>query len=204
MVAQSFERIHRSQPGRHGRAAAPIQGGRQRRRRSSWTAPRLYEVLGLGPDLKPQQDLTLWIRRKNGAGRDRAGALPHRYPHRGRLLPARRHPAVTCCASCSPGRSAGGTPGRTAACGRSRCGGAGVPPVSVGHVCTFRRRGCARRASRRPRIQVRTDPAAARILDLANSLRSGQVSPLRFVCPYSCVPSRILWSEARRNEGREV
>ena len=30
VVAQSFERIHRSQPGRHGRAAAAIQGGHER------------------------------------------------------------------------------------------------------------------------------------------------------------------------------
>jgi len=27
----------------------------------------LYEVQGLGPNLKPQQDLRLWIRRKNGS-----------------------------------------------------------------------------------------------------------------------------------------
>jgi aconitate hydratase len=27
----------------------------------------IYEVLGLGHHLKPQQDLRLWVRRKNGA-----------------------------------------------------------------------------------------------------------------------------------------
>ena len=31
VIARSFERIHRSQPGRHGRAAAAVQGQRQRR-----------------------------------------------------------------------------------------------------------------------------------------------------------------------------
>ena len=66
VVAQSFERIHRSNL--VGMGVLPLQF------KNGVTAQTLkldgseiYEVLGLGPNLKPQQDLTLWIRRKNGA-----------------------------------------------------------------------------------------------------------------------------------------
>ena len=65
-MAQSFERIHRSNL--VGMGVLPLQF------KAGVTAQTLkldgseiYEVLGLGPNLKPQQDLTLWIRRKNGA-----------------------------------------------------------------------------------------------------------------------------------------
>ena len=66
VVAQSFERIHRSNL--VGMGVLPLQF------KAGVTAQTLkldgseiYEVLGLGPNLKPQQDLTLWIRRKTGA-----------------------------------------------------------------------------------------------------------------------------------------
>ncbi|MGD0536685.1 MAG: aconitate hydratase [Verrucomicrobiota bacterium] len=66
VVAQSFERIHRSNL--VGMGILPLQF------KDGVSAPslkldgtELYEVLGLGPHLKPQQDLKLWIRRKSGA-----------------------------------------------------------------------------------------------------------------------------------------
>ena len=66
VVAQSFERIHRSNL--VGMGVLPLQF------KDGVTAQTLkldgseiYEVLGLGPNLKPQQDLKLWIRRKSGA-----------------------------------------------------------------------------------------------------------------------------------------
>ncbi len=66
VVAQSFERIHRSNL--VGMGILPLQF------KDGVSAPslkldgtELYEVLGLGPHLKPQQELKLWIRRKSGA-----------------------------------------------------------------------------------------------------------------------------------------
>jgi aconitate hydratase len=54
------------QPGRHGRAAAPVQGRHDRLRPSASTAPRPTRCSGLGQALKPQQDLTLRITRAGG------------------------------------------------------------------------------------------------------------------------------------------
>ncbi|MBI1839759.1 MAG: aconitate hydratase AcnA [Verrucomicrobia bacterium] len=66
VVAQSFERIHRSNL--VGMGVLPLQF------KEGATAQTLkldgsetFDVLGLGPNLKPQQDLTLRITRKNGA-----------------------------------------------------------------------------------------------------------------------------------------
>jgi aconitate hydratase len=66
VVAQSFERIHRSNL--VGMGVLPLQF------KEGTTAQTLkldgtevYEVQGMGPGLKPQQDLKLWLRRKSGA-----------------------------------------------------------------------------------------------------------------------------------------
>jgi aconitate hydratase len=65
-VAQSFERIHRSNL--VGMGVLPLQF------KEGTTAQTLkldgfetFDVVGLGPDLKPQQDLTLRITRKDGS-----------------------------------------------------------------------------------------------------------------------------------------
>jgi aconitate hydratase len=66
VVAQSFERIHRSNL--VGMGILPLQfkeGASAQTLKLDGT--EIYEVLGLGHHLKPQQDLRLWIRRKNGA-----------------------------------------------------------------------------------------------------------------------------------------
>jgi aconitate hydratase len=69
VVAQSFERIHRSNL--VGMGVLPLQF------KEGTTAQTLqldgsetYDVLGLSPALRPQQDLTLRITRKNGASED--------------------------------------------------------------------------------------------------------------------------------------
>jgi aconitate hydratase len=66
VVAQSFERIHRSNL--VGMGVLPLQfkeGTSAATLKLDGT--EVYEVQGLGPNLKPQQELTLWIRRTTGA-----------------------------------------------------------------------------------------------------------------------------------------
>ena len=66
VVAQSFERIHRSNL--VGMGILPLQFKDGTNAQSlKLDGTETYEVQGLGPNLKPQQDLTLWIRRKNGS-----------------------------------------------------------------------------------------------------------------------------------------
>ncbi len=69
VVAQSFERIHRANL--VGMGVLPLQS------KDGTTAQSLkldgtetYDVLGLGADLKPQQDVTLRVRRANGTTED--------------------------------------------------------------------------------------------------------------------------------------
>ncbi len=66
VVAQSFERIHRSQPRRHGRAAAAIQGRHHRRRRSKLDGTETFDIIGLTGELRPRQKATLVVHRANG------------------------------------------------------------------------------------------------------------------------------------------
>ena len=66
VVAQSFERIHRSNL--VGMGVLPLQfpeGINAQTLRLDGS--EVYEVQGLGPNLKPQQELKLWIRRASGA-----------------------------------------------------------------------------------------------------------------------------------------
>ena len=66
VVAQSFERIHRSNL--VGMGVLPLQFKDGTTAQSlKLDGSEVYEVQGLGPNLKPQQDLTLWIRRQSGA-----------------------------------------------------------------------------------------------------------------------------------------
>jgi aconitate hydratase len=66
VVAQSFERIHRSNL--VGMGVLPLQfPDGVNAQTLKLDGSETYEVQGLGPSLKPQQDLTLWIRRASGA-----------------------------------------------------------------------------------------------------------------------------------------
>jgi len=65
VVAQSFERIHRSNL--VGMGVLPLQFKEGTTAQTlQLDGTELYDVLGLGPGLKPQQDLTLRITRVNG------------------------------------------------------------------------------------------------------------------------------------------
>ena len=66
VVAQSFERIHRSNLVGMGVLPLQFKDGTSAQT-LKLDGGEIYDVLGLGPNLKPQQDLTLWIRRKSGA-----------------------------------------------------------------------------------------------------------------------------------------
>ncbi|MBM3882974.1 MAG: aconitate hydratase [Verrucomicrobia bacterium] len=66
VVAQSFERIHRSNL--VGMGVLPLQFKEGTNAQTlKLDGSEIYEVRGLGPNLKPQQDLTLWIRRTTGS-----------------------------------------------------------------------------------------------------------------------------------------
>ena len=93
VVAQSFERIHRSNL--VGMGVLPLQfkeGVSAQTLKLDGT--ETYDVLGLSDHLKPRQDLTLRITRAGGRVEEHPGDLPHRYAHRDRLLPARRDSAL--------------------------------------------------------------------------------------------------------------
>ncbi len=92
VVAQSFERIHRSNL--VGMGVLPLQFKDGTSAASlKLDGTETYEVQGLGPNLKPQQDLTLWIRRASGAvervpTRCRIDtAIEVEYYHHGGILP---------------------------------------------------------------------------------------------------------------------
>jgi len=66
VVARSFERIHRSNL--VGMGVLPLQFPEGVSAASlHLDGTETYSVLGIGPELKPQQELTLWIRRTNGS-----------------------------------------------------------------------------------------------------------------------------------------
>ena len=93
VVAKSFERIHRSNLVGMGVLPLQFKGtdtaqiARHRRRRD-------LRHRRARPDIRPQQDLTLVITRKDGSKQSVPVLLPHRHADRGRLLQERRHPAV--------------------------------------------------------------------------------------------------------------
>ena len=75
VVAQSFERIHRSNL--VGMGVLPLQFKEGTTAQSlKLDGTETYDVVGLGADLKPQQDLTLKITRRRREGGECAGALP--------------------------------------------------------------------------------------------------------------------------------
>ena len=76
VVAQSFERIHRSNL--VGMGVLPLQFKEGTTAQSlKLDGTETYDIVGLDANLKPQQDLTLQITRKDGARGKCAGPLPH-------------------------------------------------------------------------------------------------------------------------------
>ncbi len=92
VIAKSFERIHRSNL--VGMGVLPLQfKGSDTAQSLGIKGDETFDIV-VPKDIRPQQDLTLVITRKDGIEAERAGAVPHRHADRGRLLQRRRHPAV--------------------------------------------------------------------------------------------------------------
>jgi aconitate hydratase len=69
VVARSFERIHRSNL--VGMGVLPLQfKGDDSSEKLGLTGDETFDVLGIGADLKPQQDLTLVVHRSDGSRRE--------------------------------------------------------------------------------------------------------------------------------------
>ena len=93
VVAASFERIHRSNL--VGMGVLPLQFVEGTNAQSlGLDGSEVFGVTGLSESIQPGQTLTLEIKRANGETQAGAGEIAHRYADRGRLLPARRDPAV--------------------------------------------------------------------------------------------------------------
>ena len=93
VIAKSYERIHRSNL--VGMGVLPLQfKGDTNVASLKLTGDETFDISGIGDDLKPQQDVTLTIRRRDGSTRAGAAVAAHRYADRGRLLPAWRDPAL--------------------------------------------------------------------------------------------------------------
>ncbi len=93
VIAESFERIHRSNL--VGMGVLPLQFKDGMSRRSlglDGTEP--FDILGVSEGLKPRGELTCRIHRADGNTKTTAAALPHRHARRARIFPPRRHPAI--------------------------------------------------------------------------------------------------------------
>ena len=92
VIAESFERIHRSNLVGMGVLPLVFMNG-QDRKSLNIKGDEQIDILGL-EDLKPRQTLELVIRRADGTV-DKAQVMqPDRYGRRGRVLQERRHPAL--------------------------------------------------------------------------------------------------------------
>ena len=90
VIAQSFERIHRSNLVGMGVLPLVFEEG------TSWQTLGLkgdetVTIFGLGKSLKPRQKLEAEIRARRRQCDARAAHLPHRYAGRARVFPQRRH-----------------------------------------------------------------------------------------------------------------
>ena len=93
VIARSFERIHRSNL--VGMGVLPCQfKGADSIASLGIKGDETFDVVGIENGIKPQMDVTLVIHRNDGTDARRAAAAAHRHADRGRLLPARRDPAV--------------------------------------------------------------------------------------------------------------
>ncbi len=93
VIAQSFERIHRSNLVGMGVVPLAFEDG------TSWQTLGLkgdetVTIRGLADGLKPRQTLTAEITFADGTVKKVPLLSPHRYARRARLLQERRHPAL--------------------------------------------------------------------------------------------------------------
>ena len=93
VITRSFERIHRSNL--VGMGVLPLQfKGNDSVQSLGITGEETYDISGLENGIKPMQDVTLTITRKDGSKQDVTVLLRIDTPIEGGLLPARRHPAL--------------------------------------------------------------------------------------------------------------
>ena len=93
VVAQSFERIHRSNLVGMGVLPCQFQEGTTAQT-LKLDGSETFDILGLTNNLAPRQDLTLVIHRPDGDATEGAHHRAHRHADRSRILPPRRHPAI--------------------------------------------------------------------------------------------------------------
>ena len=92
VIARSFERIHRANL--VGMGVLPLQFlGADSAQSLGIKGDETIDILGLA-GIQPQQELKLQITAADGTQGGDHGEVPHRHRDRGRLLPARRHPAL--------------------------------------------------------------------------------------------------------------
>ena len=93
VIAESFERIHRSNLVGMGVLPLTFEPG------TSWKSLGLkgdeqVTIHGLGAELKPRQTMEAEIKYSDGKREESAAPLPHRDRGRARLLQQRRHPGL--------------------------------------------------------------------------------------------------------------
>ena len=93
VIAESFERIHRSNLVGMGVLPLQFKDGTDRQTLKLDGTER-FDITGVAAGLKPRIELACRIHRADGKIDDRAAALPHRHARRARIFPPRRHPAV--------------------------------------------------------------------------------------------------------------
>ena len=116
VIAQSFERIHRSNLVGMGVLPLVFEEG------TSWVSLGLkgdetVTIHGLGETLKPRQTLHAEIKRADGSDLQGPSDVPHRYARRARIFPQRRHSVLRAAAARGIAARDGerATPGKTAA-----------------------------------------------------------------------------------------
>ena len=121
VIAQSFERIHRSNLVGMGVLPLVFEEG------TSWSSLGLkgdetVTIHGLGETLKPRQTLHAEIKHADGRMTPRAAHVPHRHARRARIFPQRRHPALRAAAAGGVGVAAEPRPIGSTAIERRRFG----------------------------------------------------------------------------------
>ncbi len=111
VIAESFERIHRSNLVGMGVLPLQFKPGTDRKT-LELDGTETLDIVGLAAGIKPRQDVTVTITREDGSDAIRC-SVPHRHARRSRLFPSRRHPAIRAARSGGLIRSGAGP--RTAA-----------------------------------------------------------------------------------------
>ena len=93
VIAESFERIHRSNLVGMGVLPLEFKPGMDRKS-LGLDGTETVDIAGVAAGIAPRMDVRCRITRADGRAEDIALTLPDRHPGRGRVLPPRRHPAI--------------------------------------------------------------------------------------------------------------